>query len=268
MGYRRKIYYVILITVTAACVLAGTARHMLGMGSNRRNIFGMTETESSQSISSDSSSGEYKDDLSRFLSIDISGSAADIVLKYGKGYSISGSYSHDMKPVYKVDHNKLTISQVDASEEHILGVRDSDCVMTITVPEGAYLSTVGVSLDIGDVSFGNLKANSFNIHVGTGNILADGADMTSGEIGADTGMCRLSDMHFANLAITSGSGDVTLTSSDSLTGCTMELTTDVGDVKVFGTSHYTKYEYKSSGGRSLTVSSQTGNVTVDSADTD
>ncbi len=259
MSYRRKIYYFILITVTAACVLGGTARHILGMGSEGRNIFGIAESGDP----ADSSSGSFMEDLGRFLSVEIKVSAANVAVEYGSDYSISGTFSHNMKPEYKVERNKLTVTQVDAAQKHILGVNDSDCMIKITVPSEAYVSSVDAEIDVGSLNIDKVKANSFRADIGTGSVMMKKLEFSGGSITMKTGNVKLDQIEFRRLGIESGSGDVSLTSEDSLGDCSMDLRTDMGDVRLLGKSYYTVYKKSGDRNHTLNVKVSTGNVNVD-----
>ncbi len=261
MSYRKKVYYFILATVTAACVLLGLARHFLGIGIKGRDFFGRSETETAED--GNLLSGEYKEELSSFTSLDMTGSAADVVFEYGDSYAVSVTYAHGMKPVCSVKDEKLTITQMDAASEHILGVRDTDCIMTVTVPEKAYLARISVMLDVGSITINQLKVNELNIQVGTGNVFCRGISTARAKVESGTGSIKMLGVSFDEMEILSGPGDVTLTSSTSLDGCSMKLSTDLGDVRVFGESFYTRYESKVQGQRSLLIDSDTGNVSVD-----
>ena len=260
MGYRRKIYYFILVMVTAACVLLGLARHFLGIGASGRDFFGNAESE--EAPEGGQQDGEYKEELEAFSSVEMAGSAANVVLEYGESYAVSGIYAHGMKPDCSVKDGHLMISQVDAASEHILGIRDTDCVMTVTVPRGISLTGIRMILDIGSITLHDLKVNELSLQVGTGNVLCQGTSTARAKVEAGTGSIKMLAVNFDDMEILSGPGDVTLT-SDGLASCSMQLSTDIGDVRVFGESYYTRYESKTQGLRSLVIDSDTGNVSVD-----
>lgn len=263
MSFRRRIYYIILITVTAACVLAGLAWNVLGIGKKGRNLFGLSETVAETSETDETGTGSIHAELDRFLSVDIQVSAANIALEYGDGYSLSCTYQKDMQPAFEVSNNVLKITQKNATQEHVLGVRDTDCMITLTVPQSAYVSNAAIQLDIGSVSVRDISVHSYSIVVNAGSISTENTSMSSGDFEVETGNITMNNVQFDTMDLSSGSGDISLTIPERLVSCGMKLSTGLGDVRVFGTSHYTQYETSQGGSASITARCETGNVTID-----
>ncbi len=170
----------------------------------------------------------------------------------------------------------------------------------IYVPVSAMLEEVTISTDTGDIqlntlqaSYIKLKSDTGNISANhietstlamttdTGNIAVDDGKVEEGSTDSDTGNIRMKDISIESLSIETDTGNIKMEKADiaqleakSDTGnvtCEVEgkekeygmkLKTDVGKIKVNGTSQGSRHEAEGNGRRNLNITTDTGNITV------
>ena len=186
-------FLAILTVVTAVCIIVGCILH-LGFGFSR------------------SGNGKMKSDevaAERFNSISLELDAGDIIIEKGKSFNVSYRYPSNALPEIKVSGDKLVVKQKMKN----IHLKDLDCSLTITVPEGEELEGIN-----GDLDVCSLKINGF---------LFDTSSKI--DITTDVGSIEFADCTFGDLKIDADVGNILF---DACTFKELKATGDVGDIEI------------------------------------
>ena len=186
-------FLAILTIVTVVCIIVGCILH-LGFGFSR------------------SGNGKMKSDevaTERFNSISLELDAGDIIIEKGKSFNVSYRYPSNALPEIKVSGDKLVVKQKMKN----IHLKDLDCSLTITVPEGEELEGIN-----GDLDVCSLKINGF---------LFDTSSKI--DITTDVGSIEFADCTFGDLKIDADVGNILF---DACTFKELKATGDVGDIEI------------------------------------
>lgn len=252
---KRKLYYTLLVLITASCMLYGSFRHVL-QARNEAN------KEEFSNVSMENGSGEFNQQLNDFDSIKADLSVCSVTIQHGETYSISGYYIKDMKSDFSVSKKVLTITQSANTDSHVLGVHRDDNRIVITIPEEAALDRLDLESDVATLSFKGIDAERVRVHNQTGDLFIDGMKTEYAMFIVDAGNIELSDMDFARLHVRSGVSEVKLTPAVKLDDYRIFLSTDVGNATFGGQQYKGTYEREGESGKVLEIRNGTGNVLV------
>lgn len=252
---KRKLYYTLLILITASCMLYGTFRHILQARSE-------PEKEEFSNVAMENGSGEFNQQLDAFDSIKADLSVCSVTVLHGETYSISGYYIKDMKSDFSVNKKVLTITQSTSTENHVLGVHRDDNGIVITIPEEVSLSRIDLESEVATLMFQGVDAQRVRVHNLTGDLLVDGMKAEYAMFVVDAGNIELKDMDFERLHVLSGVSEVKLSPSVKLDDYRIRLSTDVGNVKYGSTQYKGVYEEEGEPGKVLEIRNGTGDVLV------
>ncbi len=252
---KRKLYYTLLILITASCMLYGSFRHILQARSE-------SDKEEFTNVSMENGSGEFNQKLDDFDSIKADLSVCSVTILRGETYSISGYYIKDMKSDFRVDKKVLTITQSTNSENHVLGVHRDDNGVVITIPEGVSLSRIDLESEVATLAFKDIDAGRCRVYNQTGDLLIDGMKTEYAMFCVDAGNIEMNNMDFERLHVRSGVSEVKLSSSVKLDGYRIRLSTGVGNVMYGGKEYKGSYEDEGVSGKILEIRNGTGNVSV------
>ncbi len=236
---RKSSYLTILTIVTVICIIAGCVIHLgfLPFG-------GRSGKMKSEKVATD-----------RFQNVSLELDVGDVKIEKGSEFSVTYKYPSGCLPEISVSGGKLTVKQ--KMKDHI-SLKDLDCHLTITVPEGEELKNVDGYLDAGSVEVSGFtfdKSSNFNMESDVGSI--ELIDCTFGDLKleADVGNISLNACTFKNLTASGDVGDIDLRecSFDAA-----ECTTDTGSINVYvsGDGNFS----------SLTCKTDIGSITVDTDD--
>lgn len=252
---KRKLYYTLLILVTASCMLYGSFRHIL-------QTRGQAEKEEFSNVAMEDGSGEFNQQLAEFDSIRADVSVCSITIMRGEKYSISGYYIKDMKSDFSIKKRVLIIRQNLTSADHVLGVHRDDNGIVITIPEEASLKRIDLESEVATLKFSGIDAKRCRVRNQTGDLLVDGMKTEYGMFVVDAGNIDMKDMDFERLHIRSGVSEVNVASLNNLDDCRVGLSTGAGNVEYNGKEYRSSYEEEGSSGRLLEITNGTGNVLV------
>ncbi|MGL4798215.1 MAG: DUF4097 family beta strand repeat-containing protein [Cellulosilyticaceae bacterium] len=122
--------------------------------------------------------------LEAFEKVTIDTRSVDIVLEAGDGYGIQLRYQSPEKINYKVVGNELTVVQEKHSPHR--SIKKTEGKVTITVPRESLLGDIKLEVDMGDVTIGDMEADTVRIDAGMGEVLVK--QMTVQEIEVNSGM--------------------------------------------------------------------------------
>ena len=252
---KRKLYYTLLILITASCMLYGSFRHILQARSEPKK-------EEFSNVAMENGSGEFNQQLNAFESIKADLSVCSVTIQHGETYSISGYYIKDMKSDFSVSKKVLTITQSTSTENHVLGVHRDDNGIVITIPEEVSLSRIDLESEVATLIFKDVDAQRVRVHNWTGDLLISGMKTEYAMFVVDAGNIELDNMDFERLHVRSGVSEVKLSPSVKLDDYRIRLSTDVGNVKYGSTEYKGVYEEEGEPGKVLEIRNGTGDVLV------
>lgn len=252
---KRKLYYTLLILITASCMLYGSFRHVLQARIEANK-------EEFSNVSMENGSGEFNQQLNEFDKIKADLSVCSVTIQHGETYSISGYYIKDMKSDFSVRQKVLTIAQSTNTESHVLGVHRDDNRIVITIPEEAALERIDLESEVATLAFKGVDAGRVRVHNQTGDLLVDGMKTEYAMFVVNAGNIELNDIDFARLHVLSGISEVKLVPAVKLDDYRIHLSTDVGNA-TFGNNQYKgSFEREGTPGKVLEIRNGTGNVLV------
>lgn len=254
----KKIYIVVISTVTVFCIVIGTMAHVGGWFS------GFVFDGSLEGVS------EYSEDLSAFRSLDIEADVMSVTIKKGDRYHISYKASEKMKPKITAKGETLVVTQPEKKKFFGNFFGNKKCEMTLTVPEGTQLTRAEFNLDVADLKLADITADQMRIVTDVGNIEMASCTGNRLEAETDVGNVDIRSSAFKDMDIESDVGNVYVSGIRELSAYTVGLSTDIGKVTVNGEKckkQFNQTAVKDNDGRRLIVETDTGNIEIDEGTT-
>lgn len=247
----KKNVWIILITIITVCCMAGGIFYHLGVRGSR--IWGRGKTTDTSTA------------LEAFDKIDVDAELMDVTITEGERFYLSCAYSNGLEPVYEVKEGMLTIRQ---QPYRSWGIHSTGhCSLTLTIPAGTALDAVEVQTALGNVYTEKIIASKCELQSNMGNCSAqdcsfDEADLNTnlGEVfvkntslgeakaNSDMGTIKVEASTFDSLDVTASMGDIKVDSAQKLDEYDMELTTEMGSVRVNNRDEGTKYHQSGDAG--------------------
>lgn len=166
----------------------------------------------------------YDEDLSSFDTLDIDMSFGNIYIKKGTSFHVSYTGNKNYIPEYSISGNKLTIEQKNIRHSLInVGFSNTKSELTITIPSDITLESLGLDINAGNVSIADIKSSIINADIDMGN--ATIKPVTSDKYGYN-------------------------------------LTTDLGNITVFGADSKHNYSNNTSSDNMITIDVNMGNIDI------
>lgn len=249
---KKTIYLSILTIVTAACIILGCIFNL--------GLFHFKSGSSILKQSTTITSGKSSDTISvdAFKNMDINCEVMDIKIESGNAFEVSYNCSDNAIPTVSVEKDTLVIKQKVAKKlmNNIKG-----CHLVITIPANTDLDKVSVTSNVGDIKIEGQKAENFNVSLNVGDIELDNLSGKSMKIENNTGDVKCDGCDIKEVNIDNNVGDVSYIDSTDLTGYSMDLSTDIGEVKVSGEGHGKNFSQKGSDGK-IRIETNIGDVKV------
>lgn len=260
----KKNVWIIFVTVITVCCMAGGIFYHLGVRGSR--IWGKGKTTDISAA------------LEAFDKIDVDAELMDVTITEGECFYLSCEYSYRLEPVYEVKKGTLIIRQ---QPYRSWGINSTGyCNLTLTIPAGTTLDTVEVQTALGNARAEKIAASKCELQSNLGNCSAEDcsfeeADLNTnmGEVSikntnlgdakanSDMGAVKVEASTFEGLDVSASMGDIRVDSAQNLDGYDMELTTDMGSVKVNKRDEGTKYHQSGDDGK-LELDTSMGNIHV------
>ena len=193
----------------------------------------------------------------RFNSISLELDAGDIIIEKGKSFNVSYRYPSNALPEIKVSGDKLVVKQKMKN----IHLKDLDCSLTITVPEGEELegingdldvcslkingflfdtsSKIDITTDVGSIEFADCTFGDLKIDADVGNILFDACTFKELKATGDVGDIEINKCTFDSAEWDAGS--ITVETDKPVKDEKMDLKVSIGDVTVNGADCGTSY---------------------------
>lgn len=263
---KRNVYLILITVITILCIIAGTGYHLVrfglaawseGLASFSEFIEAISNWDDDDSDDNDDVDASQKN-LDAFSSINADLNVVDLTIQRGNTFSITCKASKKLTPEYKVENNCLTITQY--AKAHNAFGRNRKCSVTITVADT--LTDLKLHTNVGDVDLSGLNVLALDLRADVGDIDLENCTLETSTLDANVGDIDLEDCTFTSMEITSNVGDVDLDCKEDLSGYHIELGTGVGDVNVNDTYCHRSYSNQGDSSHSLTISNDTGDISL------
>ena len=140
-------------------------------------------------------------------------------------------------------------------------IKNSDCTLTITIPDNVSLNSIQADLNMGDMDVNNIHASS-------------------GDFSVDMGSLKIADSSIKNLNADNNMGDIKLTNCGSdvlnlsvdmgslkISGMDIDkysanLSVDLGDIKVNDSTYSHSYTNNAGSGKSINADVNMGDIKI------
>ena len=247
----KKIYLGIIYSVTAVCMVVGIIINVWGISSKGYTIFGRSRNTVT-----------YNEDLSSFDTLDIDMSFGNIYIKKGTSFHVSYTGNKNYIPEYSISGNKLTIEQKNISHSLInIGFSNTKSELTITIPSDITLESLNLDIDAGNVSIADIKSSIIDTDIDMGNLDISGCEFDTCKSDVNMGNAKISQCSFNNISLSVDMGNATIkpVTSDKYG---YNLTTDLGNITVFGTGSKHNYSNNTTSDNMITINVDMGNIDI------
>ena len=229
---KKRIYLSIIYFITLICIIIGVLGNVFNISPFTRMTM--------------ASSGKYIENSSIYDNV------SDI--------SIDMNLAEKFKPAVSVSGTSLNIEQ--HVKVHLMtNIKNSDCTLTITIPDNVSLNSIQVDLNMGDMDVNNIHASS-------------------GDFSIDMGSLKIADSSIKNLTADNNMGDIKLTNCGSdvlnlsvdmgslkISGMDIDkysanLSVDLGDIKVNDSTYSHSYTNNAGSGKSINADVNMGDIKI------
>ena len=210
--------------------------------------------------------GDSVQPLDAFTEIEVQVAVGDVIIRRGTEFQIEAAFEGTVRgEPYRIAYEvtDVTLNIVSFPKHH--NDDDGDCSghVLVTVPEGATLEKIKISLGIGDVTLRELSVEAAELETGVGNLSV--LDTAAEEAVLETGVgdVKISGIPSTTMELTTGVGDVTAKLDCTPEECSWMLTSGVGSIQVDGATSLLSASHTSPDGSCrLTGSTGVGSVNV------
>lgn len=207
-----------------------------------------------------SSAKEQASEKSEIRVLDIDLDLGDLKIVTGDQVNVEYSGSEKLRPVVSSEDGTLTITQ--KSDNRWFNFTPPKAKITVTLPKDTVLRDLEIRDNLGDIELRDLQASSGTVYNDLGDIRLNDCDIDGLTIGSSMGDVELDGTVFLKLNVKEDLGDVNIDTPQDLSGATLDLQTDLGDVKVNGNKQGTSHYVAGNGGLSVKVTNDLGDVKV------
>ena len=208
---KKRIYLSIIYFITLICIIIGVLGNVFNISPFTR----MTMASSGKYIENSSIYDNVSD-----ISIDLN--LGSVVIKIGSKLEVIYTGAENFKPAVSVSGTSLNIEQ--HVKVHLMtNIKNSDCTLTITVPDNVSLNSNQADLNMGDMDVNNIHASSADFSVDMGSLKISGMDI---------------DKYCANLSV------------------------DLGDIKVNDSTYSHSYTNNAGSGKSINADVNLGDIKI------
>lgn len=245
----KRIYLSIIYFITLICIIIGVLGNVFNISPFTR----MTMASSGKYIENSSTYDNVSD-----ISVDMN--LGSVEIKKGSKLEVIYTGAEKFKPVVSVSGTSLNIEQ--HVKVHLMtNIKNSDCTLTITIPDNISLNSIQADLNMGDMDVNNIHASSADFSV-------------------DMGSLKIVDSAVKNLTADNNMGDIKLTNCDSdvlnlsvdmgslkISGMDIDkysanLSVDLGDIKVNDSTYSHSYTNNAGSGKSINADVNMGDIKI------
>ena len=196
----KRIYLSIIYFITLICIIIGVLGNVFNISPFTR----ITMASSGKYIENSSTYDNVSD-----ISVDMN--LGSVEIKKGSKLEVIYTGAEKFKPAVSVSGTSLNIEQ--HVKVHLMtNIKNSDCTLTITIPDNVSLNSIQADLNMGDMDVNNIHASSADFSV-------------------DMGSLKIVDSAVKNLTADVNMGDIKITNCNS---DVFNLSVDMGSLKISG----------------------------------
>ncbi len=205
---------------------------------------------------------EYKEDFGNNVeNIVIGASLLQIKVKDGNSFAIEYDGAENVCPVCTYDEGSKTLN-INQPEYKPKKKKISDeNELTIYIPEGAKLTSFDLTDNIGDVSLGDLSADTIKLMIDLGSVKGDKIVTSKLSIEANLGDVDIEKCSCKDINIVSNMGNVELGITDDIKDYAISASSSLGEVKIGSDKHKKNYVQTGNAG-SIMINCNLGNVEI------
>lgn len=208
---KKRIYLSIIYFITLICIIIGVLGNVFNISPFTR----MTMASSGKYIENSS----FYDNVSD-ISIDMN--LGSVEIKKGSKLEVIYTGAEKFKPAVSVSGTSLNIEQ--HVKVHLMtNIKNSDCTLTITIPDNVSLNSIQADLNMGDIKITNCNSDVFNLSVDMGSLKISGMDIDkySANLSVDLGDIKVNDSTYSH-SYTNNAGS----------GKSINADVNLGDIKI------------------------------------
>ena len=154
----KRIYLSIIYFITLICIIIGVLGNVFNISPFTR----ITMASSGKYIENSSTYDNVSD-----ISIDMN--LGSVEIKKGSKLEVIYTGAEKFKPAVSVSGTSLNIEQ--HVKVHLMtNIKNSDCTLTITIPDNVSLNFIQADLNMGDMSVNDINASSADFSVDMGSL--------------------------------------------------------------------------------------------------
>lgn len=208
---KKRIYLSIIYFITLICIIIGVLGNVFNISPFTR----MTMASSGKYIENSSIYDNVSD-----ISIDMN--LGSVEIKKGSKLEVIYTGAEKFKPAVSVSGTSLNIEQ--HVKVHLMtNIKNSDCTLTITIPDNVSLNSIQADLNMGDIKITNCNSDVFNLSVDMGSLKISGMDIDkySANLSVDLGDIKVNDSTYSH-SYTNNAGS----------GKSINADVNMGDIKI------------------------------------
>lgn len=246
---KKRIYLSIIYFITLICIIIGVLGNVLNISPFTR----MTMASSGKYIENSSTYDNVSD-----IFVDMN--LGSVEIKKGSKLEVIYTGAEKFKPAISVSGTSLKIEQ-HIKVHFMTNIKNSDCTLTITVPDNISLNSIHADLNMGDMSVNDINASSGDFTVNMGSLKI--ADSTVKTLTADNNMGDIKltncDSDVLNLSVDMGSLKISGIDIDKYSA---NLSVDLGDIKVNDSTYSRSYTNNAGSGKSINADVNLGDIKI------
>ena len=247
MSMKKNIWMTILTIITVCCVVGGTFHYFGIFGFRGGFHFGEDRMTSANS------------DLDAFDAIYVDADMMDLSIETGNNFYLQSEYTDSLKLEYEVKNKTLHIKEKMPQKTWWGGMRNQQCRMTLTVPEGTAMKNMDIKVAMGNINAEGITSSDCDAMTNMGDITIKDTDLGEAEVDNDMGSIQIEGCTFLNLNADNAMGDTSINVRQNLDNFQIELEAGMGEVSVNGQNEGTKYRQSGDAGK-LEASTSMGSV--------
>ena len=231
----KRIYLSIIYFITLICIIIGVLGNVFNISPFTR----ITMASSGKYIENSSTYDNVSD-----ISVDMN--LGSVEIKKGSKLEVIYTGAEKFKPAVSVSGTSLNIEQ--HVKVHLMtNIKNSDCTLTITIPDNVSLNSIQADLNMGDMDVNNIHASSADFSVDMGSLKIVDSAVTN---------CN-SDVF--NLSVDMGSLKISGMDIDKYSA---NLSVDLGDIKVNDSTYSHSYTNNAGSGKSINADVNLGDIKI------
>ena len=230
---KKRIYLSIIYFITLICIIIGVLGNVFNISPFTR----MTMASSGKYIENSSIYDNVSD-----ISVDMN--LGNVEIKKGSKLEVIYTGAEKFKPAVSVSGTSLNIEQ--HVKVHLMtNIKNSDCTLTITIPDNISLNSIQADLNMGDMDVNNIHASSADFSVDMGSLKI--VDSAVKNLTADNNMVDMGSLKISGMDIDKYSAN---------------LSVDLGDIKVNDSTYSHSYTNNAGSGKSINADVNMGDIKI------